>query len=181
MEIKQYGYSAFGKEYYKNNTSAFGVSNRYTGQILDEDTGLYYYGARYYDPELARFIQPDSVVPEPDNSQALNRYSYCINNPLKYTDPTGNTYIPPSWYLGATVTAFCNNLVTAAVTLGTIGIAIPLGAASSVFTSGRGGFILRNKRPPAGSRGSRKRINANERRRSPDTSGFKNKKGCARV
>ncbi len=89
--VQQYGYSPFGRENYKNNTQAFSVSNRYTGQILDEETGLYYYGARYYDPELARFIQADSVVPAPASSQALNRYAYCYNNPLRLTDPTGHT------------------------------------------------------------------------------------------
>jgi RHS repeat-associated protein len=65
------------------------VSNRFTGQILDEDTGLYYYSARYYDPLLARFIQPDTVLPD-QSSQALNRYTYCNNNPLIFTDPSGN-------------------------------------------------------------------------------------------
>ncbi len=81
MNPLPYGYKAFGDEQYKNNTSAFSVSARYTGQVLDEDAGLYYYGARYYDPQLARVVQADSVVPEDLNSQALNRYSYCINNP----------------------------------------------------------------------------------------------------
>ena len=51
--------------------------------------GLYYYGARYYDPTLGRFIQPDSIVPEPGNPQSLNRYAYVNNNPLRYTDPSG--------------------------------------------------------------------------------------------
>ena len=37
-----------------------------------------------------RFISPDTIVPEPGNPQALNRYSYTLNNPLKYTDPTGH-------------------------------------------------------------------------------------------
>ncbi len=88
--VQQYGYSPFGRENYKNNALAFSISDRYTGQILDEETGLYYYGARYYDPELARFIQPDSIVPSAGTGQALNRYSYCLNSPLKLTDPTGN-------------------------------------------------------------------------------------------
>jgi RHS repeat-associated protein len=61
----------------------------FTGQRLDRDTGLYYYGARYYDQGLGRFISPDIVVQNPGNPQTLNRYSYCLNNPLKYADPTG--------------------------------------------------------------------------------------------
>ena len=87
--VQQYGYRPFGSENYHANTQAFSVSNRYTGQTLDEETGLYYYGARYYDPELARFIQADSTVPDPEFSQAYNRYAYCYNNPLKFSDPTG--------------------------------------------------------------------------------------------
>jgi len=97
--VQHYGYSPFGKENYQNNTYAFEVSSRYTGQTLDEDTGLYYYGARYYDPELARFIQPDSTVPDPEFSQAYNRYAYVYNNPLKFTDPTGQF----PWALAAAV------------------------------------------------------------------------------
>jgi RHS repeat-associated protein len=87
--VQHYGYSPYGCERYRANDDAFSVSNRYTGQTLDEDTGLYYYGARYYDPELARFLQPDSTVPDPEFSQAYNRYAYVYNNPLKFSDPTG--------------------------------------------------------------------------------------------
>ncbi|MBI4188785.1 MAG: RHS repeat-associated core domain-containing protein [Chloroflexi bacterium] len=60
----------------------------FTGQRLD-DTGLYYYGARYYDAEIGRFVSPDSIVQNFSNPQTLNRYSYVLNNPLKYTDPSG--------------------------------------------------------------------------------------------
>jgi RHS repeat-associated protein len=69
------------------------TAKKFTGQRLDE-TGLYYYGARYYDPEIGRFISTDTIVPSPANPQALNRYSYVLNNPLKYNDPTGQW---PSW------------------------------------------------------------------------------------
>jgi RHS repeat-associated protein len=62
---------------------------RFTGQREDATIGLYYFNARYLDPQLGRFTQPDTIVPEPGNPQALNRYSYALNNPLRYTDPTG--------------------------------------------------------------------------------------------
>ncbi len=61
----------------------------YTGQRKDA-TGLYFYNARYYDPTLGRFLSADSIVPSPANPQSLNRYSYVLNNPLRYTDPTGH-------------------------------------------------------------------------------------------
>jgi len=62
----------------------------YTGQRREVSTGLMYYGARFYDPLVGRFLQADSIVPEPGNPQSLNRYSYTLNNPLRYTDPTGH-------------------------------------------------------------------------------------------
>ncbi|WP_440948215.1 RHS repeat-associated core domain-containing protein [Methanosarcina sp. T3] len=62
----------------------------FTGQENDADTGLMYYGARYYSPEYRVFFQPDTMLPDPYNPQALNRYAYALNNPVKYTDPTGH-------------------------------------------------------------------------------------------
>jgi RHS repeat-associated protein len=64
----------------------------FTGQRLD-GTGLYYYGARYYDASIGRFISADTIVQSPGNPQTLNRYSYCLNNPLAYIDPTGHTVL----------------------------------------------------------------------------------------
>lgn len=89
--VQQYGYKPFGNERYKQTSNLENVQRRYTGQILDEETGLYYYNARYYDAEMGRFVQADTefATGSPD-SQALNRYSYCVNNPLVFTDPTGN-------------------------------------------------------------------------------------------
>jgi len=61
----------------------------FTGQEEDDELGLYNYKARLYDPVLGRFISPDRIVQAPENPQSLNRYSYCLNNPLIYTDPSG--------------------------------------------------------------------------------------------
>jgi RHS repeat-associated protein len=66
---------------------------RYTGQRLEESLGLSDYKARFYDPTLHRFIQTDTIVPEPGNPQSLNRYIYVLNSPLKYTDPPGSSNI----------------------------------------------------------------------------------------
>jgi RHS repeat-associated protein len=71
-------------------TSTLDVSLKYTGQRHDSATGLYYFGARYYDASLGRFIQPDPVVPDPTDPQALNRYAYVRNDPLGLVDPSGN-------------------------------------------------------------------------------------------
>ncbi|MEJ5312640.1 MAG: RHS repeat-associated core domain-containing protein, partial [Anaerolineae bacterium] len=61
----------------------------FTGQRADA-TGLMFYQARYYSAALGRFIQADTMVPSPANPQSLNRYSYVLNSPLRYTDPTGH-------------------------------------------------------------------------------------------
>jgi RHS repeat-associated protein len=60
----------------------------FTGKEQDV-TGFYYYGARYYDPEIGRFLTGDPLKGERREPQTLNRYAYCLNNPLKYIDPTG--------------------------------------------------------------------------------------------
>ncbi len=62
----------------------------YTGQESDQETGLMYYKARYYNPQLKRFTQPDSIVQDWYDPQTLNRYTYVRNNPIKYNDPTGH-------------------------------------------------------------------------------------------
>jgi RHS repeat-associated protein len=76
----------------RNSQGTLPTDKLFTGQRLDT-TGLYYYGARYYDPQIGRFISPDPTIPDPKNPQALNRYSYCINNPFKYIDPSGLDFV----------------------------------------------------------------------------------------
>jgi len=89
-QLQHYEYSAFGQTRYTQSTNVFKVSRLYTGQVLDDSTGLYYYNFRYYDPILARFMQPDDIIQDIFNPQSYNRYSYCVNNPLRFTDPSGH-------------------------------------------------------------------------------------------
>ena len=77
-------YMPFGEELRKEGSEKF----TYTGKELDDESGLYYYGARYYDAEVGRFT---SVDPVPD---AGNRYVYVRNNPLRLTDPDGREVDP---------------------------------------------------------------------------------------
>ena len=84
--ISNQGYYAFGRYRYGGSLI---TDHKFTGQKLDA-TGLYNYGARYYDPTLGRFIQPDTIVPNPGEAQSFDRYAYVNNNPLKYTDPSGH-------------------------------------------------------------------------------------------
>ena len=65
------------------------TDHRFTGQKEDA-TGLYYFNARYYDPEIGQFISPDTIVPDPLRVDAYNRYMYAYGNPLKFNDPSGH-------------------------------------------------------------------------------------------
>jgi RHS repeat-associated protein len=74
----------------------------FTGKDWDEDVGLYYYNARWYDPEVGRFISEDSMADDP------NLYGYCGQNPVNFTDPTGHFSVgfQSGWGLvGATLNA----------------------------------------------------------------------------
>ncbi|MDT8447829.1 MAG: RHS repeat-associated core domain-containing protein [bacterium] len=75
----------------------------FTGQEMDDSTGLIYYNARYYDPSIGRFISPDSVI-DGDGTAAIhfNRYAYVANNPINYNDPTGHNLVKFQFYNGGT-------------------------------------------------------------------------------
>ena len=63
---------------------------RYRGYYYDTETGLYFLQTRYYDPEVGRFLNRDSVqYADPETINGLNLYAYCLNNPVEYVDPTG--------------------------------------------------------------------------------------------
>jgi RHS repeat-associated protein len=89
--VQHLEYLPFGKT--QVSTGMDTVSHKFTGKELDVSTGLYYYGARYYDPEIGRFISADTIVPAPYDPQTLNRYAYCRNNPVKYVDPSGHNLL----------------------------------------------------------------------------------------
>ena len=90
--IKRLSYDAFGKS--RNaldwvsaptDTNFLG----YTGHEMLDDVGLIHMNGRVYDPELGRMLSPDPIIGNPLDGQNWNRYSYVLNNPLKYTDPSG--------------------------------------------------------------------------------------------
>ena len=79
-------YYPWGTERYTSGTTP--TTYHFTGQRLESSIGLYYYGARWYDPAAGRFVHADTIVPV--GVQGLDRYSYVQNNPIKYIDPLGN-------------------------------------------------------------------------------------------
>lgn len=88
--VQTYGYSVYGR------VGALDAShpNRlmFTGREFDKETGLYYYRARYYKPEIGRFLQVDPVR----YAGGMNLYRYCRNNPWNSIDPFGKTEVSES-------------------------------------------------------------------------------------
>ncbi|HEY3352256.1 MAG TPA: RHS repeat-associated core domain-containing protein [Polyangia bacterium] len=91
-EVKRYEYAPYGKVI--NETGAAPDSHRFTGQEADDETGLMFYNARYYDPDLGRFIGPDAFVPDAADPQQLDLYAYANNSPINYVDPSGHLPVP---------------------------------------------------------------------------------------
>ena len=83
-------YDAWGKQTVLYNK--IGLRRGYTCHEMLSEFDIINMNGRLYDPVLGRFFSPDNYVQMPDNSQNFNRYSYCLNNPLKYTDPSGNIF-----------------------------------------------------------------------------------------
>ena len=69
---------------------------------------------RMYDPVMSSFLSVDNYVQEPDNSQSFNRYAYCFNNPLRYTDPSGEVAVVDDIIAAAIVGAIINGFVQTA-------------------------------------------------------------------
>ncbi len=82
-------YKPWGEMRY--NSGSLPTKYTYTGQYSNvADFGLMNYNARWYDPALGRFAQADTLIPQPSDPQAWDRYAYVENNPLRYTDPSGH-------------------------------------------------------------------------------------------
>ena len=88
-------YDAWGKVISTTGTlaSTVGAKNpfRYRGYYYDTESGFYYLQSRYYDPNVGRFLNPDSLV-DVSVFKGLNLYSYCGNNPVNMTDSNGHFY-----------------------------------------------------------------------------------------
>lgn len=82
-------YLPYGQPYAASGSELF----RYTGKQLDLSTGLDYFGYRYYDGQIGRFITPDLHEPNYLNPQSLNRYTYALDNPYAYVDPDGRVAV----------------------------------------------------------------------------------------
>jgi RHS repeat-associated protein len=109
--VETYQYDPYG-----NLTSSTGsVANpwRFAGGYFDSGTGLYKFGARYYDPTLGRWSQQDPLPGKLTDPNSLNRYLYVSDDPVSLTDPSGKDPIPVLLLLKCVV-----------ITLGALGVAI---------------------------------------------------------
>ncbi|MCC6962589.1 MAG: RHS repeat-associated core domain-containing protein [candidate division Zixibacteria bacterium] len=100
----RYWYHSFGT--LVSEQTSTNQAYRYTSKPLDKEGGLdiYYYGARYYDPELGRFLALDPAAGE---YPSLSPYAYCANNPLGLVDTDGNNFLD---VIQGAIRAFADNL-----------------------------------------------------------------------
>lgn len=89
-------YYPFGQT--RLTTGTMYTDKLFTGQREMAGLGIYHYGARFYSPGLGRFLSADTIVPGPTSPQAFNRYSYTLNNPVRYTDPSGHACVDGTSY-----------------------------------------------------------------------------------
>ena len=96
-------YYPYGEEWFSEssryNQTASGhsmttdIAPKYNGQELDQESDFYYFNARHYDPQLARFVTADTVIDGNNAYSSWNRYMYVRGNPIKYKDPTGHKIV----------------------------------------------------------------------------------------
>ena len=100
--VERLSYDAWGR---RRNSDGFGYGNvphtfdrGYTLHEHYDDFGLVNMNGRMYDPVIGRMLSPDITIQDEHDMQAYNRYSYCFNNPLRFTDPSGYVVtIPPDF------------------------------------------------------------------------------------
>ena len=113
----------------------------YTSHEHLSEVGLIHMNGRLYDPVLRSFIMPDNFIQQPENTQNYNRYAYVLNNPLMYTDPSGEL-IGAAILIGALIaaTAYTMTALLADVPFSVGGLlkATFIGAASAAVTFGIG-------------------------------------------
>jgi RHS repeat-associated protein len=96
--ILEYSFDAYGRRRNATNWSyTFDANDKtlfadrgFAGHEYLDEFGLINMNGRLYDPQVGRFLSPDNYIANPGYTQSYNRYGYCMNNPLRFTDPSGN-------------------------------------------------------------------------------------------
>lgn len=103
VQVQTFSYTAFGEQMGDVKISGF----TYNAEAYDAATGMLNLRARQYEPALNRFYQKDIVRGQITSTLSLNRYAYCFNNPVMYTDPSGESVLDSigNWWNKAKQTA----------------------------------------------------------------------------
>jgi RHS repeat-associated protein len=134
--VTRVAYSGYGQPLIISGGSDF--LPKYEQRQWDADLGLYYFGARYYDPQIGRFLTPDTQPGAHDllRANVLNRFAFELNNPINLVDPTGHA---ADWLvgllIGLTILAIGTAIVLsggAATPLAAVGVGALLGAGLNV-------------------------------------------------
>ena len=151
--VQRYAYDAWGRERSPADWAGtppadlghVDVHRGFTGHEMLRHLGLVHMNGRIYDPITGRFLSPDPFVQSPGNLQNFNRYSYVLNNPLSYTDPSGYffkrlfrsiaRFVKQYWQpiLSIALAAFGQWYMLASVGSGGLGLAA--GSAAHIFGS----------------------------------------------
>ena len=91
--VQHIEYVPFGEVFIEERNNIWNTPYLFNAKEFDEETGLYYYGARYYDPRISLWISTD---PKQESYFAFSSYVYCGNNPLIYIDPNGKEWEDPA-------------------------------------------------------------------------------------
>ena len=110
--VASYVYDAWGQILSSTGDMAEINPLRYRGYYYDSETGYYYLNSRYYSPELCRFLNADSVLGANQDMLSYNLFSYCSNNPVRYSDYTGENAVAAAQILkwGSTISAIISQL-----------------------------------------------------------------------
>ena len=116
--VAEYSYEPWGRQrnpadliiYYAGSEPELFLGRGYTGHEYLPWFRLYNMNARLYDPLVGRFLAPDPFVQAPDFTQNFNRYSYCLNNPLKYSDEDGESIVLAATLLAVGIIAVVHGL-----------------------------------------------------------------------
>lgn len=108
-------YFAFGETFVEEHSNTDRTPYLFNGKELDEETNLYYYGARYYDPTISVWA---SVDPQADEFPGISPYAYSVNNPVNYVDPDGEAPNPINLIIDAMFRDFKGQTTTSLLAAG---------------------------------------------------------------
>lgn len=98
--VQHIEYVPFGEVFVEERNNIWNTPYLFNAKEFDEETGLYYYGARYYEPRLGLWISCD---PEEENYPTFNSYCYTANNPIRYIDTDGEKIVSPRGNIAVTL------------------------------------------------------------------------------